>query len=134
MLVLLDALMDLLRKADEDTWELVEEGSFGQPAFCASWVLTWFAHDIKKLDDVKRIYDVCLSQHPIFPIYLAVATILYNKVRLEENFDWEDPQTSIFLVFQKIGEKLDAFESETIIQSALRLVKDFPPESIAKRK
>ena len=59
----------------------------GNLTFIVSWVLTWFSHDLENLDNVAQIFDACLSQHPLFPLYLAIATILYNKERLYEKLD-----------------------------------------------
>ena len=88
---MLNLLMKLLKESDEEVYEMIEAGSYGQPTFCISWILTWFAHDIEGFNHVKRIYDACLSQHPLFPLYLAVATMIYNRERLYANFDEDDP-------------------------------------------
>jgi len=41
----------LLELVDEEVWGVVEEMG-GRPNFALSWILTWFAHDFKELNDV----------------------------------------------------------------------------------
>ena len=57
----LNLIMKLLKAVDEDIYSMIEQGSFGQPTFTLSWVLTWYSHDILSFNQVKRIFDVCLS-------------------------------------------------------------------------
>jgi hypothetical protein len=61
VLPMLNLLMKLLKESDEEVYEMIEAGSYGQPTFCISWILTWFAHDIEGFNHVKRIYDACLA-------------------------------------------------------------------------
>ena len=57
----LSLLMKLLKEADEDIYEMIEAGSYGQPTFSISWILTWFSHDIDQIKHVRRIFDACLA-------------------------------------------------------------------------
>ena len=76
----LNLIMKLLKEVDADLFEMIDIGSFSmQPTFTLSWVLTWYSHDILCFKQVQRIFDACLSQHPLFALYLAVATMIYNK-------------------------------------------------------
>eukprot|EP01038_Epipyxis_sp_PR26KG_P009667 gene9667-13016_t len=50
-----------------------------QPFFATSWLITWFAHDIKDVDAISRIYDVLLCSPPSFIIYLSAAYILHLR-------------------------------------------------------
>ena len=43
------------------------------PHFALSWVLTWFSHDLDDISLICRLYDVCLSGHPLMSLYLATA-------------------------------------------------------------
>lgn len=54
--------------------------------------------------------------------------MVYNREKLIENFDWDDPMTSLFIVYQKIGNTNGAFDADTIIDIALRLTKQIPPD------
>jgi hypothetical protein len=48
-----------------------------EPFFCLSWVITWFAHDVRDTELVKRLFDVFIVSHPLFPIYLSIAMLLH---------------------------------------------------------
>lgn len=54
-----------------------------QPTFCLSWVITWFAHEIRDTNLVKRIFDVFLVSHPLLPLYVSVAMVLHPHNRRE---------------------------------------------------
>lgn len=129
---LLSLGMKLLQEADPDVYELVAMGG-DLPTFFVSWVLTWFSHDLHTFSQVQRIFDACLSSHPLFPLYMAIATILYNKERLEENFDYDDPLTSLYIVYQRISPNSYTFEVEAVIQEAQRVLILCPPETLLKK-
>lgn len=93
-------VLKLLQRLDEDLFKQVELAG-GHPTFTLSWILTWFSHDLTSFTNVQRIFDVCLSQHPLFSLYLTVATIIYNKEKLEESE--EDPMTTVYMAFQRLG-------------------------------
>jgi Rab-GTPase-TBC domain len=48
-----------------------------EPFFCLSWVITWFAHDVRDTELVKRLFDAFIVSHPLFPIYLSIAMLLH---------------------------------------------------------
>ena len=54
-----------------------------EPFFCLSWVITWFSHDIRDTDTVKRLFDLFVCSHPLMPIYMAVAMVVHPVNRLE---------------------------------------------------
>ena len=39
--------------------------------FALSWILTWFSHDVDKVELMLRIFDVTLATHKFFPLYLS---------------------------------------------------------------
>ncbi|CAM9833663.1 unnamed protein product [Pylaiella littoralis] len=47
-----------------------------EPYYCMSWVLTWFAHDLKELPAVSRLYDVLLGAHPTLILYICAAVVI----------------------------------------------------------
>ena len=53
------------------------------PFFCLSWVITWFAHDIRDTALVTRLFDAFLVSHPLFPIYMSVAMVCHPLNRIE---------------------------------------------------
>lgn len=79
---------------------------------------------------VQRLFDACLSQPPLFSLYLIVATIVHNRDLLLSNFDDDDPQTSLYIVFQDFinpEKNPDSFDAEAIISLAQRLCTDTAP-------
>ena len=54
-----------------------------EPFFCLSWVITWFSHDIRDTDTVKRLFDLFVCSHPLMPIYMAVAMVVHPVNRME---------------------------------------------------
>merc|ERR1712216_183019 len=54
-----------------------------EPFFSLPWVITWFAHDVRDTDMVKRLFDLFLVSHPLMPIYLTVAMVLHPTNRME---------------------------------------------------
>jgi hypothetical protein len=94
----LKLLMQILKRVDSDSFDLISLCG-DVPTFTLSWVLTWYAHIIDDFRQVQRLYDACLAHSPLFPLYLTVATILVNKEALIEQFDEDDPHTSLYIVF-----------------------------------
>lgn len=78
----LKLILKLLSQIDKEVYEVISQIG-DSPTFALSWILTWFSHEIIEFNNVQRLFDVCLSQHPLFSIYLTVATIIYNKRKLE---------------------------------------------------
>ena len=48
-------------------------------AFCVSWVLTWFAHEVQDFRVIARIYDYCLCGPESVALYLSAAVVLSLK-------------------------------------------------------
>lgn len=44
-----------------------------------AWVLTWFAHDLKDINTVSRLYDVLLGAHPTLILYICAAVRKNDK-------------------------------------------------------
>lgn len=65
-------LMTILRIADKQVHRHLVKASL-EPFFATSWLITWFAHDVKKLESSARIFDAILCSHPLFCLYLCAA-------------------------------------------------------------
>ena len=78
-------LFPLLAKLDREVHDRLYDCEM-EPYFCLSWIITWFSHEIRDTELVKRLFDVFLVSHPLFPIYLSVAMIIhpYNKREIME--------------------------------------------------
>lgn len=77
----LKLVLKLLKEVDVELYEFIEQAG-DLPTFTLSWILTWYSHDLYYFSSVQRIFDVCLSQHPLFSLYLTTATIIYNRDKL----------------------------------------------------
>lgn len=44
-----------------------------EPFFAMPWMITWFAHQLSRFQDVARLYDVFLVSHPLFCLYVSAA-------------------------------------------------------------
>uniref|UniRef100_K3WBN5 Rab-GAP TBC domain-containing protein n=1 Tax=Globisporangium ultimum (strain ATCC 200006 / CBS 805.95 / DAOM BR144) TaxID=431595 RepID=K3WBN5_GLOUD len=53
-----------------------------EPFFALPWMITWFAHQLQRFEDVTRLYDVFLVSHPLFCLYVSAALILEARVRI----------------------------------------------------
>ena len=54
-----------------------------EPFFALSWIITWFAHDVRDTAVVKRLFDFFLVSHPMMPIYMSVAMTIHPLNRIE---------------------------------------------------
>jgi len=54
-----------------------------EPFFAISWIITWFSHDVRDTDLVKRLFDAFLVSHPLMPVYMTVAMLLHPENRAE---------------------------------------------------
>ncbi|CAH8602594.1 unnamed protein product [Dicrocoelium dendriticum] len=66
---LIFALLTRLRPTLAANLEAVGLG----PHFALAWIVTWFAHVLPEMDDVRRLFDLFLATDPIMLIYLSVA-------------------------------------------------------------
>ena len=54
-----------------------------EPFFALSWIITWFAHDVRDTAVVKRLFDFFLVSHPMMPVYMSVAMTIHPLNRIE---------------------------------------------------
>ncbi|KAL7565276.1 hypothetical protein ACA910_014568 [Epithemia clementina (nom. ined.)] len=66
----------LIARLDRAVHDFLRESDM-QPFFALSWVITWFSHEVRDTELVKRLFDVFLVSHPLMPIYLSVAMVLH---------------------------------------------------------
>eukprot|EP00921_Rhytidocystis_pertsovi_P001757 GHVQ01003020.1.p1 GENE.GHVQ01003020.1~~GHVQ01003020.1.p1 ORF type:complete len:1310 (-),score=195.67 GHVQ01003020.1:1977-5906(-) len=55
--------------------------------FALSWILTWFAHDMKYARNVVRLFDCFLASHPLFVVYVAAAVIARKESEVVRTFE-----------------------------------------------
>jgi len=68
----LHLIMTIIQQSDIQLYSFLKEASM-EPFFATSWLITWFSHDIKSIDQVSRLFDVLLSSPPIYIYYLSAA-------------------------------------------------------------
>jgi len=78
-------LFPLIALLDPDVHDHLYQSEM-EPVFAVPWVITWFSHEIRETDLVKRLFDAFLVCHQAMPIYVAVAMILhpYNRQEILE--------------------------------------------------
>ena len=75
-------IFPLLHTLDPEVHAHLEQSGM-EPFFCLPWIITWFSHDIRDTDVVKRLFDVFVASHPLMPVYLAIAMVLHPMNRME---------------------------------------------------
>lgn len=63
-------LFPLLDAADEELFQHIRESGV-EPFFALPWMITWFAHQLRRFEDVARLFDVFLVSHPLFSLYVS---------------------------------------------------------------
>jgi hypothetical protein len=62
-----------------------------EPFFCLSWILTWFAHDVRDTNLVKRLFDAFLVSHPLLVLYVSIAMMTHpinRQILLDTDCDF----------------------------------------------
>ena len=92
------------------------------PTFAVSWIITWFSHDLEEVSEIYRLYDYLISNHPAAIIYVAAATVVYNKDLI---MDMEDDDMSVIhMIFQNLG--TENFWLEEILLITNKLLIGYP--------
>lgn len=77
------SLFPLINHFDPVVFEHFKLCDMELPYFAIPWVITWFSHEIRDTELVKRIFDFFIVSHPIMPVYVSVAMILHPINRNE---------------------------------------------------
>lgn len=89
------------------------------PYVAVPWVLTWAAHNIKRLDQITRLYDFFIAYEPLSVYYFSAAAILAHRDALLE-MDFED--ASMFMCrCLDVPPDLDA-----LVQRSAALLAEYP--------
>jgi len=71
---------DIKKNLDSKIFDLIQNKSmFPDPIYTLPWILTYFTHDINDLNQIYRIFDYVLFDHPASILYLAANVI--NKIK-----------------------------------------------------
>jgi hypothetical protein len=120
-------IFPLLQVGDKEVAKLLQIVGI-EPYFVVSWLITWFAHDVKDLDAISRIFDVMLCSHPLYCLYICAALVVQNREGILE-CDADFAPLHTFLV-QMARKPLDL---EVLILKADELFARCPPEELLKR-
>lgn len=99
-----------------------------RPFFALASTLTLYAHNIEEYGDIARLFDFLLAHEPVISIYLFAAIILSRKKEILE-IPVDEPDMLHFM----LSKLPRPFDVEGLIQRALKLFKDHPPESLPSR-
>lgn len=67
----------LLWKADPELEKAMRSVQLGA-LFALSWPLTWFSHALHHYDQIVVCFDLFLAAHPLMPVYLTSAFVLWR--------------------------------------------------------
>ena len=70
-------IFPLLSYLDSEVHEHLVRSDMMEPYFALSWIITWFSHDIRDTELVKRLFDFFIVSHPLMPIYMSIAMICH---------------------------------------------------------
>lgn len=92
--------------------------------FCLSWLITWFGHVVNGLDRIIRMYDFFIASHPLMPMYLAAAVVLYREKLL---LSTECDMCILHSILSKVPDDLPF---ELLISRAGDLFLLYPPDQL----
>ncbi|KAE8910701.1 hypothetical protein PF005_g2135 [Phytophthora fragariae] len=119
-------LFPLLDAADEMLYRHLHESGV-EPYFALPWMITWFAHQLRRFRDVVRLYDVFLVSHPLFSLYVSAAVLLNARdkiLRCERDFGTMHGMLSNLPL---------AMDVEKVIARAIVLFHQLPPPQLLQR-
>ena len=100
-------------------------------SFAVSWILTMFAHEIKQISVIARVYDYCLAtfeSNELVSLYLSAALLLYFKKDLLHNVKGDALQ-DLHVFFAEI--KWEKINFDKIIAISEELFAKYPPSLIS---
>ena len=77
----LSLMMLILKRRDKQLYACLRACEV-EPVFAISWIITWFAHDIKSLQNVERLYDFFLASHPLMSLYFSASLLSWQRTQL----------------------------------------------------
>lgn len=95
------SMFPLMKHFDPVVYEHFRQCDMELPYFAIPWVITWFSHEIRDTELVKRIFDFLIVSHPIMSIYVSVAMILH-PVNREEILSSEYDFTSLHQILTSL--------------------------------
>lgn len=121
----MQTIMLIIKTVDKKLYKFLSQANI-EPFFATSWLITWFAHDIKELDHIARIYDAMICSHPLLMTYISTSLVLYYKDDILK-CDCEFATLHNFLVH--LPDKYD-IPFEKLLTMADDLMIKVPPDAI----
>ncbi|VDP89656.1 unnamed protein product [Echinostoma caproni] len=119
---LIFALLGYLRPKLIEKLELVGLG----PDFALAWIVTWFAHVLPEMADVRRLFDLFLATDPLMLIYVSVAVIIRSD---EEVHSTSDDFGMLHHILLRLPKKHPV---EELVKFAVKLYIAVPPEKLTE--
>lgn len=119
-------LFPLLDSADEVLFQHLHESAV-EPFFVLPWMITWFAHQLKRFKDVTRLYDLFLVSHPLFSIYVSASVVLEARtkiLRCERDFG---------TMHGLLSNLPSTMNIEKVVARAMMLFHQLPPEQLLQQ-
>ncbi|KAM6899909.1 TBC1 domain family member 20 [Xenentodon cancila] len=123
---ILNYLMPILEQVDTELHDFMIRAEVGT-IFALSWLITWYGHVLSEFKHTLRLYDFFLASHPLMPIYLAAAIVLYRKKEVKQT---ECDMAMVHHLLSKIPQDLPY---EGLIEQAQDLFSQYPPSLLSKR-
>ncbi|TYZ69209.1 hypothetical protein PybrP1_011920 [[Pythium] brassicae (nom. inval.)] len=97
-----------------------------EPYFALPWVITWFAHQLPRFQDVARLYDAFLVSHPLFCVYVSATLVLEARARV---LKCECDFGTMHSLLSKLPQVM---EIEKVIARATVLLHSTPPSELLR--
>ena len=119
----LNLMMLVLKRRDKELYTCLRACEV-EPVFAISWIITWFAHDLKSLSQVERLYDFFLASHPLMSLYFSASLLSWQRARLLKT---QGDYAAVHQIMQELPRDLPL---SILIHDAYRLFQQAPPTSI----
>ncbi|KAL4234462.1 hypothetical protein ACF0H5_006108 [Mactra antiquata] len=121
---ILNYMYPLISRVNPKLTDFLERSEVGT-IFSLSWLITWYGHVLPHLRDIVRCYDFFIACHPLMPIYLAAAIVLYREKEILEN------ECDMCILHGLLSKIPDDLPYEQLIVRAGQLYKKFSPDEVA---
>mmetsp|Transcript_29273 Transcript_29273/g.69535 ORF Transcript_29273/g.69535 Transcript_29273/m.69535 type:complete len:401 (-) Transcript_29273:1078-2280(-) len=74
----LKIILRIVERRDKKLYLALEETGV-EPIYAISWILTWFAHDLRSLPQIERVYDFFIATHPLMSLYLSASVLSFFR-------------------------------------------------------
>nr|CAX73819.1 TBC1 domain family member 20 [Schistosoma japonicum] len=113
----------LLERVSTSILTSIESVELG-PDFAIAWIITWFAHVLPNMDDVRRLFDLFLATDPIMLVYVSVAIITISAKEVEST------PLDFALLYQTLARLPKLHPVEELIHEALKIYIDLGPDKL----